>query len=310
MKVVVTGGTGFIGNFMVSALKKGGHDVTVLTRSPEKGSIAGVKYEKWTSGMAEIESWKDHINGQDAVIHLAGEPISEGKWTPAKKEAIVQSRKESTAAVVKAIELSESKPKVLVSSSAVGYYGPRGDEDITEKDGPGKDFMSNVCVTWEEEAAKASELGVRVAILRTGIVLGKGGGALEKLVQPFKRGIGGKLGSGQQWMPWIHMDDLIGLIMFLIENNQANGPFNGTAPDPVRNEEFTQVLGKILGKKPRISIPAFAVRMTAGKELADLALLSGQRAIPEKALKLGYKFKYTSLEKALESILKINHSDA
>ena len=304
MKILVTGGTGFIGNSLVSALRKDGHDVTVLSRNPENGSVEGVKYEKWSAGSSDLDSWKMHVEGSDAVIHLTGEPIAEGKWTPEKKEAIVRSRSESTAAVVKAIELSENRPAVLVSSSAVGYYGPRGDEKITENDSPGTDFMSNVCVKWEDEAKKAADLGVRVALVRTGIVLGKGGGALEKLVKPFRRGIGGKLGTGLQWMPWIHMDDLVGIIVFLIENGQAEGPFNATAPDPVRNEEFTEVLGDVLGKKPRLSIPAFAVRLTAGKELADLALLSGQRAIPEKAVKLGYNFRYTNLKDALESLLK------
>ncbi len=304
MKVTVTGGTGFIGSVLVESLKHKGHEVTVLTRNLDKGSVPGIKYRKWSCRMDDIDEWKSCIDGSDAVINLSGESISEGRWSSSKKEAISISRVECTSDLVEAVRLSTNRPKLFISGSAVGYYGPGGDEKIIESDKPGTDFMSKVCVRWEEEALKSLKMGVRVAVLRTGIVLGDNGGALNKLVQSVRLGFGGRIGSGQQWMSWIHMEDLVNIILFIMENNDAKGPFNGTALYPVRNKRFMEILGKVLERKPRFSIPSFAVRLMAGKEFADLALLSGQRVIPEKITNLGFHFKYTDLEEALGNILK------
>lgn len=304
MNIIITGGTGFIGNTLAEFLINNNHEVTVLTRDPNKGLLPGVKYEKWSSGMEDIDEWKKYINESDAIINLAGDSVSKGRWNRSKKEAIFTSRVKCTAAIVKAIELSVDRPKVFISGSAIGYYGTRSDEEITENDRPGTDFMSNVCVKWEAEALKASTFGVRVAMLRTGIVLESNGGALEKFIKPFKIGLGVKMGNGRQWMSWICMKDFIDLILFIIKNDKAKGPFNCTAPYPVRNEEFTEVLGNIFENKIRFSVPAFVLKIMIGKEFANTVLLGGQKVIPKKAIDLGFQFKYINLKKALEHILK------
>lgn len=306
MDIIIAGGTGFIGNALAKFLINDNHKVTVLTRNPDKGILHGVKYKKWSCNKGDINKWKKYINGSDVVVNLAGDSVSKGRWNPAKKEAIFKSRVKCTAAIVEAIKLSVDRPKVLINGSAIGYYGPRGNEEIDERDKPGTDFMSNVCIKWENEALKASEFGVRVAVLRTGIVLGSGGGALERIVQPFKMGLGGKMGSGQQWMSWICMEDLIRMILFIIKNNKAEGPFNGTAPHSIRNKQFVDILGKILNKKPIFSIPSFVLRIMIGKEFADTVILGGQKVVPKRAADFGFQFKHTDLKKVLESILKQN----
>ncbi|PZN10023.1 MAG: TIGR01777 family protein, partial [Bacillota bacterium] len=220
----------------------------------------------------------------------------------AQKERILQSRLRATRALVQAMEAAQRPPRLLLSGSAVGYYGPRGDEVVTETGRPGTDFLSRVSVAWEEEARRAEAAGVRVALLRTGVVLAREGGALPRLVLPFRFFAGGPLGSGRQWVPWIHLDDLVDLITFLLGSDDAAGPYNGTAPEPVTNREFARVLGRVLGRPAWLPAPAPALRLVLG-EMADALLLSGQRAVPERALAAGFRFRYPDLEKALRHLL-------
>jgi hypothetical protein len=244
--------------------------------------------------------WEESIDGADGVVNLAGEGIAEKRWTERQKEIIRSSRIDCTRALVHAIAKSKAKPKFLINASAVGYYGARGEETLTEESAPGKDYLARVCVAWEEEAKKAQDQGVRVALVRTGIVLAKGKGALAKMVPPFKFFVGGPLGSGKQWMPWIHVEDEIGLILFLIENANAQGSFNATAPNPVTMEEFCSVLGKVLNRPSWAAVPASALTLLLG-EMADM-VLAGQRALPKGAEKLGYNFKHPTITEALESL--------
>ena len=259
-----------------------GHSLTILTRA--EISKAGAANEKWItwdpfSGKAPVAA----VDGADGIINLAGEAIAGKRWTAAQKEKIRASRIATTRALVDAVAGAKVKPKVLINGSAVGYYGPRGDETVTEETRPGSDFLARLCVEWETEANKIAHHGVRVALLRTGIVLGRGGGALAKMVAPFKFFAGGPLGSGKQWMPWIHMEDEVGLILFVLENASASGPFNATAPNPVMMREFCSTLGKVLGRPSWAPVPAFALKILLG-EMADM-LLTGQRVVPERAHK-------------------------
>ncbi|ADU51556.1 domain of unknown function DUF1731 [Thermaerobacter marianensis DSM 12885] len=315
MRVVIGGGTGLIGSALAHRLLEDGHEVVVLTRSP--GTAAGgggpeaagpghLRRVTWTAapaGPGEPEpAWWEAVEGAGAVVNLAGESIAAGRWTPRQKERILQSRLQATRALVQAIAAARRKPAVLVSGSAVGYYGPRGDEAIDETAPPGTDFLSRVCVAWEAEARKAEEAGVRVALVRTGLVLAREGGALPRLVLPFRLGAGGPLGSGRQWVPWIHVDDLVGLIRFLLAAEGQEGPFNGTAPHPVTNRDFARVLGKVLGRPAWLPAPAFALRLALG-EMADALLLSGQRAVPRRALAEGFVFRFPEVEPALRDVL-------
>ena len=243
------------------------------------------------------------MDGADGVINLAGEPIAAKRWTERQKQKILTSRIETTNSLVEAIRKAKQKPGFLINASAVGYYGPRGDETVTEEAAAGNDFLSSVCREWEEEAKKAESLGLRVIRVRTGIVLGRGGGALAKMVPPFKFFVGGPLGSGTQWMSWIHLEDEVGLMLYLIEHSQATGPFNATAPNPVRMKEFCQILGQVMGRPSWAPVPAFILRLALG-ELAEM-LLTGQRVIPAAAQKLGYQFRYANLDAALKACMPL-----
>lgn len=298
MKLVVTGATGFIGTPLCARLIEQGHTLTLFTRgSPRDAGSAAKRWVHWTPGA--LREWGTALNGADGVINLAGEPIAAKKWTHLQRHRIETSRVDGTNSLVQAIARAAVKPKFLISASAVGYYGPRGDETVTEETPPGDDFLSFVCREWEEEAKKAEELGLRVVCLRTGIVLGTGGGALGKMIMPFKLFVGGPLGSGQQWMSWIQLEDHIRLILELIENTQASGPVNATAPNPVRNKEFCQTLGKVLDRPCWAPVPGFALKLVLG-DMADM-LLTGQRVIPAAAQKLGFQFRYPTLEEALRA---------
>jgi uncharacterized protein (TIGR01777 family) len=236
----------------------------------------------------------------DAVIHLAGEPVSQ-RWTPEVKRRIRDSRVLGTARLIEGIRASEKKPRVLVSASAVGYYGDRGDEELTEESGAGKTFLAAISKEWEEAALKARELGLRVVLVRIGIVLGAGGGALEKMLPPFRAGVGGRLGSGEQWMPWIHLDDMVNLFQRALEDEAMSGAVNGTAPNPVRNAEFTATLGRALRRPALLPVPRLAVRLLYG-EMSEI-LFHSQRVIPRAALKAGFEFRHPELFAALKSIV-------
>ena len=301
MRLVIAGASGFIGTALCERLLHDGHELTLLTHSsPRNPATRTKKWMHWTPGTPG--DWESALEGADGVINLAGEPIAARRWTPSQKKKIRASRIDVTNSLVGAIAKSEQKPAFLLNASAVGYYGPHGDETITEDTPAGNDFLSSVCRDWEEEAGRAEPLGLRVIRLRTGIVLGRGGGALAKMVLPFKFFVGGPLGSGKQWMPWIHLDDEIGLILYLIAN-EATGPVNSTAPNPVRMDEFCRVLGKVMGRPSWLGVPALALRIVLG-EMAGM-LLGGQRAIPAAAQELGYKFRYPNLVEALQACMPI-----
>lgn len=302
MRVIVTGATGFIGTALCRALTDAGHEVIALTRSASASQKLGDRVQCVTWGGQSGGEWEKTLNGADAVVNLAGESIA-AKWNAEKKEKIRSSRVEATKALVRAMDKASQRPKVLISGSAVGYYGPRGDEELTEDSSPGNDFLAGVCQAWEAAAMEAEPLGVRVVRLRIGVVLGEGGGALSKMLTPFKMGVGGPTGSGQQWMSWVHRDDVVGLIPLALEREDAQGALNATAPNPVRNCEFAQTLGKLLHRPAFLPTPAFALRLMFG-EMADALLLAGQRVLPAAAQRLGYQFKYPDLMSALKAVLK------
>jgi uncharacterized protein len=298
MRLVVTGASGFIGMPLCAALLERGHALTLFTRGSPRDANTGTKrWLHWTPGT--LRDWDAAIDGVDGVINLAGEPIAEKKWSRTQRRRIEKSRIDATQSLVQACAKAKQKPQFLLNASAVGYYGPRGDDIVTEETPPGDDFLGRLCQAWEAEAQKAAELGMRVVCLRTGIVLGPDGGALAKMAEPFKFFLGGPLGSGKQWISWIQLEDLIRLILLLIDNPLAQGPFNATAPNPVQNNEFGKALGKAIRRPSWARVPAFLLRLTMG-DMAEM-LLTGQRVVPAAAEKLGFKFRYPDLPEALEA---------
>lgn len=300
MKIVITGATGMIGSLLVERLSNRlDTSLVMLSRRPARETrVANRQWLAWQPGAGG--EWEHAIEGADAVINLAGEPIAGKRWSEKQKLILRSSRIEATRSLVEAIARAKLKPKALISASAVGYYGPHGDERLNEDSKPGEDFLSRLCVDWENQAKAAESFGVRVSLLRTGIVLAKGAGALQKMVPPFKFFAGGPLGSGHQWMPWIHIDDEVGLIEFLLDRTDARGPFNGTAPNPVTMAAFSQELGRALNRPSWASVPPSVLALLLG-EMADM-LLTGQRATPDAALKLGFQFKYPHLADALSAL--------
>lgn len=299
MRVIVTGGTGFIGSRLCENLVATGHEVVLFTRDASRSRDEihpKVRVVSWAPG-AVWESW---VDGAGAIVNLAGESIAQ-RWTEAAKQRIVRSRVDAATRLVGAIEKAAVKPSVLVNAAAVGYYGPHGDEILDEGAPPGTDFLAMTCVAWEESAKKAEALGVRVVLLRTGVVLGDGG-ALAKMLPPFKAFAGGPIGSGQQWMSWIHRDDLVALFVFAIKNANAHGPINGTAPNPVTMKVFAKALGRVLHRPSLLPAPAAAVRLLLG-EMATV-VLDGQRVVPKKAQGLGFEFRFTEVEAALRDVTR------
>jgi uncharacterized protein len=299
MKIVISGATGFIGSILADRLWNQFHSLVLLSRQPP-AETGVTKKEWWAWNPLANGEWEAAIDGADGVINLAGEPIAGKRWNEAQKAILRSSRIDSTRALVNAIAKAKNRPKFFISASAVGYYGTHGDETITEKSAPGDGFLAQLCSEWEAEAKKAEDLGVRVVLLRTGIVLDRGQGALKKMVPPFRMFMGGPLGSGDQWMPWIHIEDEIGLLLFLIENSDARGAFNATAPNPVTMTEFSRSLGAALNRPSWVSVPPSVLALVTG-EMADM-LLTGQRAVPEAAQRLGYGFKYSTIADALQSL--------
>ena len=277
MTVGVTGAAGFLGMLVTAELKKRGHNAYRLTRNPSAESLASA----------------------DAVIHLAGEPVFQ-RWTQQAKQSIYESRVNGTRNLIAAIAKNVTRPAILVCASAVGIYGSRPDEILTESSAHGSDFLARVVIDWEQAALAAESLGIRVVSLRFGIVLGKGG-ALRAMLLPFKLGVGGRLGSGKQWMSWIHVEDAVNLVLFALENNSVHGAFNATAPHPVTNEEFTQTLAHTLHRPAIFPVPQFGLRLLFG-EMAD-TLVGGQRVIPAAAQAAGFQFQYPELTPALANLL-------
>lgn len=300
MRVVITGGTGLIGSEVARELGSAGHEIVVLTRNPTAAELpSNTRAVQWDGKTAT--GWSNLIDGDTAIVHLAGESIAAGRWSEGKKRRIRESRVESGKAVLAAIRQASGKPRVLLQGSAVGYYGPCGDEVVTESHPPGGDFLASVCADWEGSTAEAESLGVRRAVLRTGIVLSPKGGALPKMALPFRLMAGGPLGSGRQWMPWIHIADEVGAIRFLIEREDARGPFNLAAPRPLTNRDFSRALGKALRRPSFAFAPSLALRAVLG-EMADM-LLYGQRAVPHRLMEMGYAFRYPEALPALRNLL-------
>ncbi len=298
MKITITGATGFIGSRLTKSLLDSGHAIHILGRRRAADLPESVGFSEWKSTNEEPPA--ESLTGADAVIHLAGEPVAQ-HWTPEAKKRIRASRVEGTRQLVNALSTQSRRPAVLVSGSAIGFYGSRGDEVLTEESDPGDDFLARVTSEWESAAELAEALGIRVVRLRTGLVLGKEGGALAKMLPPFRFGLGGRLGSGKQWMSWIHIDDLIRLILFSIENPAIHGPVNGTGPQPVTNAQFTKELAAVLHRPAVLPAPRFALKLALG-EMAN-AVLGSQRVVPTVAQSAGFEFQYPQLRAALERLL-------
>lgn len=298
MQIVVAGGTGFIGQALARQLVQAGHRVTVLTRGRRRESPAEAgAYLTWPEGT----DWQATVAAADAVVNLAGAPIAAGRWTARRKDAILKSRLAATHALISAMATSHPRPQVLVNASAVGYYGDShtpGDESAP----PGNDFLAAVCSQWEEAAREAEPLGVRVVRVRIGVVLHPSGGALPKLLLPFRLFAGGPMGSGRQGFPWIHIDDVVGLIRFALENAAVSGPVNAVAPQQVDNATFCRALGRTLGRPSWLPVPGFALQLALG-EMATM-LLTGQFLAPAAAQKAGYRFRFPELSGALSNLLK------
>src|SRR5437764_9557169 len=304
MKVFLTGGTGLIGVRLIRKLRQRGDEVVVLSRRPDAWTRVGPDGTIAPGDPTQAGAWQDSLAGCDAVVHLAGRNLFDRRWDDAFKAEILSSRVESTNHVVEALKKSPTRadgsPKALVSASAVGYYGPHGDEELTEDSLPGDDTMAKVCVAWEGAARPAESAGVRVALIRTGIVLDKEGGALKPLLLPFKLGAGGPVGSGRQYWSWIHHVDEVGIILLALDHADARGPLNATAPHPVTNKEFAKAFGAALGRPAFLPTPAFGLRLLLG-QVAEI-ITTGQRVLPKRALELGYRFQYPEVGPALKAM--------
>jgi uncharacterized protein (TIGR01777 family) len=297
MNIAITGASGFIGRRLMKALAGGDHKLRVLSRHAGTNLPPGVPLFVWDAMKGQPS--EESLDGVDALVHLAGEPIAQ-RWNDEIKQKIRESRVTGTRNLVQALSTAARRPAVFICGSAVGYYGSRGDEVLTESSAPGSGFMADVCIAWEKEADLAESLGIRLVKLRTGVVLGANGGALAKMLPPFKAGMGGKLGHGDQWMSWVHIDDLVGIIQHALEN-PLRGPLNGTAPKPVTNADFTKALGHALSRPAVVPMPAFSLKFMFG-EMADV-MLASQRVLPKAAEAAAYTFRYPALEPALANIL-------
>ena len=300
MKVVITGGLGFIGTQLSTRLLETGHRVTVVDHSPKPKPSTPKEVNYLSADTTVPGAWQEEVGIQDAVINLAGTSIFT-RWNDETKQLIYDTRILTTRNVVEAME--EEKGALLCSTSAVGYYGFRGDKDLTEDDSPGNDFLAKVCVDWEKEAQKAADKGVRVALTRFGIVLGSTGGVLGQMIPAFKKFLGGPLGSGRQWFSWIHMEDLLRAFLFVFDNQAIHGPVNFCSPNPIRNRELAKALGKVLSRPSFLTIPAFMLRVVLGD--FGSVLLEGQRVVPARLLKHGFVFQYPEITGALQTVMGV-----
>jgi uncharacterized protein (TIGR01777 family) len=301
MKILVTGSTGLVGRALVSALAKEGHSVCRLVRpGTNANDDAGGFNVAWNPATGELGG---AAVGPDAVVNLAGASIGGGRWTQKRKEELRASRVETTRALLAAIERMNAKPSVFISASAIGYYGNRGDEELSEDSSAGNDFLAELAKAWEAEALKAEVWRTRVVLARFGIILAKQGGALQKMLTPFRLGLGGRLGSGKQWMSWVALEDVIEILEMAILNSALFGPVNVVAPHPVTNDEFTKTLAGALRRPAIFPAPPFALRLALGREMADALLMASQRVVPRKLERLGYVFRQAKLDSALHSIL-------
>ncbi len=297
MKIVISGASGLVGSALRNALCAEGHTVARLVRA---GGAAAEGDFRWDPATRTLD--EPALEGADAVVHLSGASVAEGRWTPARKGLLRSSRLDSTRLLVDALGRLRRKPRVFLCASATGYYGNRGDEILTESSEPGTDFLSLLARDWEVEAARAESSGIRTVQMRFGVILSRDGGALPRMVTPFKFGVGGKLGSGRQWMSWIALEDVVGAVRTMIVDERLRGPVNVVAQNPTQNAEFTRVLARVLHRPAIFPAPAFALRLALG-EIADALLLSSQRVRPERLLAAGFAFRYAELEAALRAIL-------
>ncbi|HEY0321015.1 MAG TPA: TIGR01777 family oxidoreductase [Pyrinomonadaceae bacterium] len=298
MKILVTGASGLVGSAVVSNLSARGDEVLQLVRTQPRDEALEILWNP-SKGIADASK----LEGLDAVIHLAGEPIAEGRWTEEKKRRIRESRVQGTRVLAEALAGLERKPAAFLSASAIGIYGSRGSELLLEESAPGDDFLAQVCKDWEEATAPAARAGIRVVEMRFGVILSAKGGALAKMLMPFKLGLGGRLGSGNQYMSWIALDDVVGVVDHLLEKDSLTGPVNTVAPNPVTNREFTKAMGAVLSRPTLFPVPGFALRLVFG-EMADVALLASQRVEPKRLKESRYVFKYPELKEALRHALK------
>lgn len=297
MKILITGATGLIGQRLTQALLNQSHHITALTRSPQRATkILGPQVEMLNSldGLSSLD-------GFEAVINLAGEPIADKRWTAAQKQKLCDSRWQLTAQIAELIKASAKPPSVMISGSAVGYYGDQGQALVTEERSPHQEFTWQLCSRWEALALEAQSANTRVCLLRTGVVLSSEGGALTKMVLPFRMGVGGPFGNGQQYMPWIHIDDMLNAMLFLLNQPSLKGPFNMVAPTPVRNQQFSEQLAKVLHRPCFMRVPAVAVRCLMGE--SAVLVLGGQQAVPQRLIDAGYQFRYSALQPALEEVI-------
>jgi len=305
MRVTVTGATGLIGPHVIGALQRGGAQVSVLSRDAGRA-----RKRLGNAGLAPVEAFDwdllgepapaEALDGRDAVVHLAGENVAQ-RWSASAKQAIRESRVTGTRNLLAGIERAAARPRALVSSSAIGYYGAHGEEPLDEDAPPGSDFLAEICVEWEREANKAAELGMRVVCVRTGVVLDKNGGALEKMLPPFRLGVGGPVAGGRQFISWIHRDDVVGMIVAALADERWSGPVNATAPAPLSNRDFSRALGRALKRPALLPVPAVALQLLYG-EMAEI-VTQGARVVPAKPLVLGYEFAHAQLDEALNSAL-------
>jgi uncharacterized protein (TIGR01777 family) len=298
MKILISGASGLVGTHLIPTLKAKGHEIFRLVRKAPQaaGEI------QWDAEKGFGESERAKLENFDALIHLAGDNVASENWSAEKKRKIRNSRVVGTRVLVDALKLAQNPPKILVSASATGFYGDGKDEILTEDSAKGKGFLPEVCSEWENEASKAEQFGARVVMPRIGVVLAKDGGALEKMLTPFKFGVGGRIGSGKQWMSWIALEDLIRVIHFALENENLRGAVNTTAPNPVTNEEFTRTFGKVLHRPAILPVPGFAIKLMFG-EMGENLLLQGARVLPERLTENGFEFKFTNLEEAMKAAL-------
>lgn len=298
MKILISGASGLVGTHLIPTLKAKNHEIYRLVRkTPEGGDEI-----RWDSEKGFSETERAKLENFDAVVHLAGDNVASENWSEEKKRKIRDSRVLGTRVLVDALKSLKNPPRIFVSASAIGFYGNREDEILTEDSARGEGFLPEVCDAWEMESEKAEEFGARVVMPRIGVVLAKDGGALEKMLTPFKFGVGGRVGSGKQWMSWITLEDLIGIIHFALENEKLSGVVNATAPNPATNAEFTKTFGKVLHRPAILPVPEFAVKLMFG-EMGETLLLQGARVLPERLLENGFEFKFPNLEEAMKSVL-------
>lgn len=300
-RVIVAGGSGLIGSALTRELAGAGYEVVVLSRSPERvGSLpAGARAVGWDG--VSVAGWAREVEGARAIVNLSGAGIADRPWTEERRKVLASSRIEPTRALVAAIEAAAEKPEALLQGSGIDYYGPRGDQEVDEDAPAGEGFLPSLTIEWERASEPAEAVGVRRVLLRTALVLAKEGGALPKLALPFKLFAGGPIGDGGQWVPWIHLRDEVRAIRFLLEHDEAQGPFNLTSPEPVTNRQLAHLLGRVLHRPSLLRAPAFAVRTVLGK-MAD-TVLEGQRALPKRLANLGFVWEYPEIERALRNLL-------